>query len=39
MKRLRAAKRGGMVTKVNPEHETSFYIPNHKEYFPEPEAE
>jgi hypothetical protein len=35
MKRVRAAKRGAIMTSVTPHHETEFYLPNHKEYFPE----
>jgi hypothetical protein len=35
MRRVRAAKRGGVVTSVTPHHDTGFYLPNHKEYFPE----
>jgi hypothetical protein len=35
MKRVRAAKRGAIMTIVTPHHETEFYLPNHKEYFPE----
>ncbi len=35
MKRVRAAKRGAIITSVTPHHETEFYLPNHKEYFPE----
>jgi len=32
---VRAAKRGAIVTIVTPHHETEFYLPNHREYFPE----
>lgn len=35
IKRVRAAKKGAFVTNVSPQHGTSFFFPNVREYFPE----
>lgn len=35
IKRVRAAKKGALVTNVSPQHGTNFFFPNVREYFPE----